>query len=55
MLYDIEHNVTFSLYSYLNIYISSVHMLVNKRLLNGSTDFDEICCVSSGGFHNGLD
>ena len=40
---------------YLNIYISSVHMLVDKLLLNGSTDFDEIFCVSSGGFHNGLD
>ena len=30
-------------------------MLVDKLLLNGSTDFDEIFCVSSGGFHNGLD
>ena len=40
---------------YLYIYISSVHMLVDKLLLNGSTDFDEIFCVSSGGFHNGLD
>ena len=40
---------------YLNIYISSVHMLVDKLLLNGSTDFDKIFCVSSGGFHNGLD
>ena len=37
------------------IYISSVHVLVNKLLLNGSTDFDEIFCVYSGGFHNGLD
>ena len=27
---------------YLNIYTSSVHMLVDKLLLNGSTDFDEI-------------
>ena len=42
-------------YDHLNIYISSVHMLVNKLLLNISTDFDEIFCVSSGGFHNGLD
>ena len=39
----------------LGIYISSVHMLVNKLLLNGSTDFDKICCVSSEGFHNDLD
>ena len=36
------------------IYISSVHVFVNK-LLNGYTDFDEIFCMSSGGFHNGLD
>ena len=39
----------------LNIYISSVHVFVNKLLRNGFTDFDEIFCVSSGGFHNGLD
>ena len=43
------------IYIYIYIYISSVHMFVNKLLLNGSTDFDEIFCVSSGGFHNGLD
>ena len=27
----------------------------DKLLLNGSTDFYEIFCVSSGGFDNGLD
>ena len=30
-------------------------MFVNKLLFNGSTDFDEIFYVPSGGFHNGLD
>ena len=30
-------------------------MFVAKLLLNSSTDFDEILCVSSAGFHNGLD
>ena len=40
---------------YVNTYISSVHVFVNKLLLNGYTDFNEFFWVSSGGFLNGLD
>ena len=42
------------IYIYIYIYISSVRVFVNKLLLNGYTDLDEIF-VSSGRFHNGLD
>ena len=40
----------------ISIYIFfSVHVYVTELLLNGLTDIDEIFCVSSGGFENGLD
>ncbi|TLO55361.1 hypothetical protein FEG31_19215 [Acinetobacter baumannii] len=37
------------------IYISSVRVFVTQLLLNGWTDFNEIFCVPSSGFENGLD
>ena len=40
---------------YLYIYISSVRVYVTELLQNGWTDCDEIFCVCSGGFENGLD
>ena len=42
-------------YIYLYIYISFVCVYVTELLLNGWTDFDEIFCVRSSGFENGLD
>lgn len=40
---------------YLYIYISSVRVYVTELLLNGWTDLNEIFCVPSEGFENGLD
>ena len=37
------------------IYISFVRVYATELFLNGWTDFDEIFCVCSGGFKNGLD
>ena len=39
----------------LYIYISCVRVCVTELLLDVWTDFDEIFCVSSRGFEDGLD
>ena len=41
--------------NYLYIYISFVRVYVIELLLSDWTDFDEIFCMCSGGFENGLD